>query len=406
MAFPWPPVDEEVQAAVLAQLRDCVSVPDGSGIVARFEAAFAARHRARYALLTSSGTAALHSAYYALGIGPGDEVIVQDYTWPATAMPLFQLGALPVLADVDRRGELDLDQAAGLVTGKTRAVAVTHMWGNPQDMRRLRAWCDDRGLALVEDCSHAHGASRDGVSAGELADAACWSLQRLKLVTAGEGGILTTQRHDVHQRAVLLGHPRRTPAGIAGPSPLDRYAETGLGHSYRAHPLGLAMAEVYLRRLDGWLAQRRRYAAMLAQALAGVPGVWIHTRAAPDRTVTFHLFVVGVEPAEAGFTRDDLLGAVRGRGCRDAVSLGALRPLHTYPAFIAPRSPVTSYRVPVIRGPLPNSGRLTACGMGIPLPVDDGPTSREYVGTAVAALGAALAEVAGERRAVTGARPV
>src|SRR5215831_4775279 len=226
MAFPWPPVDEEVRAAVLAQLQDSVSAPDGSGIVARFEAAFAARHRARHALLTSSGTAALHSAYYALGIGPGDEVIVQDYTWHATAMPLFQLGALPVLADVDPNGEFDLDLAAGLVTGKTKAVVATHMWGNSQDMRRLRSWCDHRGLALVEDCAHAHGASRDGISVGELADAACWSLQRLKLITAGEGGILTTPHRDVYQKAVLLGHPRRASAEISQASPLNRYRET------------------------------------------------------------------------------------------------------------------------------------------------------------------------------------
>jgi dTDP-4-amino-4,6-dideoxygalactose transaminase len=144
MSFTWPPIDAEVQAAVQAQLHADISIYDRSGIIARFEDAFAARHRAPYALLTSSGTAALHSAYYALGIGPGDEVIVQDYTFFATAMPLFQLGATPVLADVDRHGDLDLDRAASLVTTRTKTVVVTHMWGNPQDTRSLRAWCDQR----------------------------------------------------------------------------------------------------------------------------------------------------------------------------------------------------------------------------------------------------------------------
>src|SRR4051794_6822434 len=94
--------------------------PYRSGIISRFEGAFAARHQAKHALLTSSGTAALHSAYYALGIGPGDEVIVQDYTFCATAMPLLQLGAVPVLADVDRHGELDLERARPLVTDATK----------------------------------------------------------------------------------------------------------------------------------------------------------------------------------------------------------------------------------------------------------------------------------------------
>src|SRR5690606_24146584 len=102
---------------------------------ARFEDAFAARHNAPYALLTSSGTAALHSAYYALGLGPGDEVIVQDYTFFATATPLLQLGAVPVLADVDIHGELDLGRASELLTDCTKAVVITHMWGNPQNTR-------------------------------------------------------------------------------------------------------------------------------------------------------------------------------------------------------------------------------------------------------------------------------
>jgi perosamine synthetase len=397
MAFSWPPVDGEVEAAVLAQLRDSLSIHDRAGIVARFEGAFAARHRARYALVTSSGTAALHTAYYALGIGPGDEVIVQDYTWHATAMPLFQLGALPVLADVDPNGEFDLDAAAGLVTSKTKALAVTHMWGSPQPTRRLRAWCDERGLALVEDCSHAHGASRDGDGVGELADAACWSLQRLKLVTAGEGGVLTTQRRDVYHKAVLLGHPRRALTEDFGPSPLEQYAETGLGATYRAHPLGLAMAEVYLRRLDGWLTCRQAHAARLEAILAGYPGVAVLTPTGPDRVASLYLFVFGIDPDQAGFTCSELLSALRDHGCQEVISLQSLRPLHTLPALTEPRSPVTSYQQPTIRGPLVNSALLPACSAGVALPVDDTPASQRHVATLATALNAALADLAARR---------
>lgn len=312
MTLAWPPIDAEVSAAVTRQLHTTVSIYDRSGIIARFEDAFAARHNASHALLTSSGTAALHSAYYALDLGPGDEVIVQDYTFFATATPLLQLGAVPVLTDVDIHGELDLGRAAGLLTDRTKAVAITHMWGNPQNTRRLRDWCNARGLALVVDCSHAHGAVRDGVSVGELADAACWSLQGRKTITAGEGGILTTPHREVYEKATLLGHfNKRALAEVRTESPLYRFAETGLGLKYRAHPLGLAMAEVYLRRLDDWLLARQHHAARLENLLAGRAGIGVLTPTGPDRTATFYAFVFTIDPQAAGFSRDDLLHTIR-----------------------------------------------------------------------------------------------
>lgn len=395
MTFVWPPIDDEVQAAVVDQLHTDISIYGRSGIIARFEDTFAARHNARYALLTSSGTAALHSAYYALGLGPGDEVIVQDYTFFATAMPLFQLGVAPVLADVDQDGALDLDHAAGLVTSATKAVVVTHMWGNPQDTRRLRSWCDERGLALVEDCSHAHGASRNGVSVGELADAACWSLQGKKTITAGEGGILTTPHQDVYDRATLLGHfNKRALSTVSHDSPLYRFAETGLGLKYRAHPLGLAMAEVYLRRLDDWLTVKQRYAARLETALTALPGVSVLTRTGPDRTGTFYAFVFTVDPDTAGFTRDDLLAAIRLRGCTDVETCESMRPLHTYPIFTDPQSPVTTYSRPLIRCDLPVSERIAERSLRVSVPVDESAHSRDYVDEVIHALNGALAEVA------------
>ncbi len=390
MTFSWPPIDAEVQAAVLAQLRTDISIYDRSGIIARFEDAFAARHHAPYALLTSSGTAALHSAYYALGIGPGDEVITQDYTFFATAMPLFQLGAVPVLADVSARGDLDLDRAASLVSSRTKALVVTHMWGNPQDTRRLRAWCDQRRLLLIEDCSHAHGAVRDGVSVGELADAAAWSLQGRKVITAGEGGIFTTPHQEVYERATLLGHfNKRAIAEVRRESALYRFAETGLGLKYRAHPLGLAMAAVYLNRLDGWLTVKQRHAARLQDVLTGLPGITVLTPACPDRTATFYAFVFTIDPARAGFTRDDLLRVLHRLGCTEFETCDSMRPLHTYPIFAAPRSPVTTYRAGLIRGSLRTSEQLTATAIRVAVPAEDNPAGLAHSDAVVTALRAA-----------------
>ncbi|TDD89508.1 aminotransferase class V-fold PLP-dependent enzyme [Actinomadura darangshiensis] len=391
MTFQWPPIDAEVSAAVTRQLHTAISLYDRSGIIARFEDAFAARHNASYALLTSSGTAALHSAYYALGLGPGDEVIVQDYTFFATATPLLQLGTVPVLADIDIHGELDLERADELLTDRTKAVAITHMWGAPQNTRRLRAWCDARGLALVEDCSHAHGATRDGVSVGELADAACWSLQGHKTITAGEGGILTTPHRGVYEKATLLGHfNKRALAEVRTESPLYRFADTGLGLKYRAHPLGLAMAEVYLRRLDDWLLARQRHAARLEHLLAGRAGIGVLTPTGSDRTATFYAFVFTIDPHAAGFTRDDLLHTIQQCGYGEITTCDSMRPLHTYPVFAAPRSPVTIYKTSCIRCELHVAEHLAATSLRINVPADDGPDGCAYIDTAINMLDRAL----------------
>ncbi|MFI0421219.1 DegT/DnrJ/EryC1/StrS family aminotransferase [Spongiactinospora sp. 9N601] len=387
----WPPIDDEVRAAILAQLEVTTSIYDRSGIIARVEDAFAARHHARHALLTSSGTAALHSAYYALGLGPGDEAIVQDYTFFATATPLLQLGVTPVPADVTPDGALDLERAADLITPATRVVVITHMWGHPQDMRAMRVWCDNRGLALIEDCSHAHGAMRDGLSVGELADAACWSLQGKKTITAGEGGILTTPHRELYERATLLGHfNKRALAEVRPDSELYRYAETGLGLKYRAHPLGLAMAEIYLNRLDDWLAVRRHHAVRFEEILADRPGITVLTPTGPRHTATFYAFVFAIDAARAGFTRDELLQALTTAGCQAFETCDAMRPLHTYPAFTRPLSPVTEYQAAALRTGFPISDRLAACAVRVDLPALDDEAGRTYAVAVTTALKQAL----------------
>ncbi|WDZ90381.1 DegT/DnrJ/EryC1/StrS aminotransferase family protein [Nocardiopsis sp. HUAS JQ3] len=391
MGFTWPPVDAEVRAAVARQLGETVSIYDRSGIIARFEDAFAARHSVSFALLTSSGTAALHSAYYALDIGPGDEVLVQDYTFFATATPLFQLGAVPVLVDVDSVGTVDLDQAARLLTPRTKALVITHMWGHPQDTRRLRQFCDQNTIALVEDCSHAHGAAREGVSVGQLADAACWSLQGRKTITAGEGGLLATRHQDVYEKATLLGHfNKRALAEVDTASPLYRYAETGLGLKYRAHPLGLAMAEVYLSRLDGWLEHRCQHAKRIEAVLAGRAGIEILTPVGPGHTPTLYAFVFTIDPGRAGFTREDLLGELLLLGCTDVSDCDAMRPLHTYPAFTQLRSPVAAYPPTPRHGDLSGAEWIAAHSLRVAVPADDSDQADRHTQAVVDALETAL----------------
>lgn len=141
-------------------------------------------------------------------------------------------------------------------------------------------------------------ASREGVSVGQLADAACWSLQGRKTITAGEGGILTTPHREVYEKAMLLGHfNKRALAEVRPSSPLHRYAATGLGLKYRGHPLGLAMAEVYLARLDSWLHHRQQHAATLESVLPDRPGISVLTPTGPELTPTLYAFVFTIDPA-------------------------------------------------------------------------------------------------------------
>jgi len=350
MPLEWPPIHEDVVEAVTRQLLTSTSIYGRTGVIAEFEDRFRAVHRRRYGLLTSSGTAALHSAYYALGIGPGDEVLCPAYTFFATAVPLFQLGALPVLVDAMPQGLLDLDEAERLVTGRTRAMVITHMWGQPHPVGLYRDFCDRHGLRLVEDCSHAHGATLDGVRVGSESDVAAWSLQAGKLIAAGEGGILCTDDEEIYARATLLGHfNKRALAEIPPDSPLYKFAETGLGLKYRAHPLGVAMAMVYLDRMDEFLRCRARNALSLQEAAAS--SAWLDPwyRVAPGVGPTYYAYPMLVRSATPETARAKLTSRMHELGFTDFDIPASTRSLSTFPLFQSPVSPVADYHKPVIR---------------------------------------------------------
>ena len=181
-----------------------------SPVAEQLEAEFAAYHGVRFALSTNNGTAALHAAFFALGLGPGDEVISPSATYWATAMPVLSCGAIPVFADVDPE-TLCLDPAdvERRLTPRTRAVVVMHSGGMPCDMDALLDIARRHRLKLVEDASHAHGATYRGRKVGTFGDVAAFSLQTSKLCPAGEGGVLLTDDAAVFRRATALGHYER-----------------------------------------------------------------------------------------------------------------------------------------------------------------------------------------------------
>jgi len=274
-AFHWPNLGSEEEEAVLAVLRrNRTSIGDRSDVIAELEDRFAEYLGTRFTLARNNGTAALYCAYFAVGIGYGDEVIVPSYTWIATVSPLLQLGAVPVFADIDPQTlTLDPGDVERKITGRTKAIVPVHMWGHPADMDRINEIAARRNLRVVEDASHAHGSLYKGRKVGTLADAACFSLQASKSMTAGEGGLLATDSRACYERAMVLGQsPARLHAELTDPA-LRRFANTGMGLKFRIHGLAAAIAVEQLKKLDAFNATRNANHDRLTAALQALPGL-------------------------------------------------------------------------------------------------------------------------------------
>ena len=248
------------------------TMPTGGGPVDRFERRFASRTGSRYALLMNSGTATLHSAFFAIGVKPGDEVIVPPYTFFASAAPLLHLGGVPVFCDIDERTlTADPDDVESRITSRTKAICVVHVWGNPARMDRFVDIARRHRVALVEDCSHAHGATYGGRPVGTWGDIGCFSLQGTKPVSGGEAGIAITEDAGLYDRMLALAHTGRVGRHqAAGSFAID---EISFGLKYRPHLAAAQWALSSLRRLDELNARRARNHALLIDALRDTKAV-------------------------------------------------------------------------------------------------------------------------------------
>ena len=273
--FTWPPITPADIAAVTALLqRGEISYYGREGEVARLEDEFAAYVGVPHALSCSSGTAALHSAFFGIGLQPGDEVIAPTFTFLSTVMPLFVVNAVPVLVDCELdTGNIDPAAIEGAITPRTRAIVVVHINGHPCDMDPIAEIARRRGLRLIEDCSHAHGATVQGVPVGGIGDVSIFSLQGSKLTAAGQGGLLLTRIREVFERAVMLGHFRvRAFDDVASPE-YRAFAATGYGLNYRMHPLAAALARRQFQDLDAYIDGRTANLERLSARLAPIPGI-------------------------------------------------------------------------------------------------------------------------------------
>ena len=327
--FRWPLIGEDEERAVLSQLRSGqLSLPRRAGVIEQLESEFAAQLKLPFAMSTCSGTAALHAAFFGLDLEPGDEVLAPAYTHLGSVFPMLHATLIPVLCDVSPdTGNIDVKDAAERVTPRTRAIVVTHQYGHACDMPAVLSLARSRDLKIVEDCSHAHGATLDGRPLGTFGDAACFSLQAHKAVVAGEGGILVTKHPHVFERAALLGHFRERTSATS--EALAGFAETGYGLKNRLHPLGAALALEQLRKLPRTIAGRKENLEYFALRLKDIPGVEVlPTAPGVDRGGYFRFLVRYRADQLGGLPVQRYVQALRAEGVSE-IALGSLaKPLH------------------------------------------------------------------------------
>jgi len=280
--------------------------------VGEFEAAFAARVGARQAVAVTSGTAALHAAAFAAGIGPGDEVIVSPMTFAASANCVLYQGGRPVFADV-RPDTLNLDPAAAeaAVTPRTKAIVAVDYTGQPADLDELGAIARQHGLVLIEDAAHALGATYRGRAVGSIGDLTTFSLYPAKQITTGEGGIITTEDEGLAQRmrwfrnhGITSDHRQRAEKGGWW------YEMVFLGYNYRLPDLNCALGLSQLGKLDGWLARRRDIVARYHTAFADLAAVQ-PLKVLPDRESGWHLYPIRLDLAVLRVGREQVFAALR-----------------------------------------------------------------------------------------------
>lgn len=310
--FPcWPQFDARERKALLEVLesRSWGGYPFPNVLARSFAAAFAAYQDARYGLCVANGTVAIEAAARAAGIGPGDEVILPAYTFEATAAPLLRLGAIPVFVDIlPETYCIDPKAAKAAVTARTKAVVAVHLGMNMADMDALTELAAQQDLKLIEDCAHSHGSKWGGRGAGSLGDVGCFSMQTTKLMTAGEGGVITTNSDEVLelcQSYVNCGRASET----------DRYERRILGFNYRMTEFQAAVLLAQLERMPEQTELRQVRSRRLAEGLSSIPGIGILGK---DRRLTeqaIYQFIFKYDAGEfGGAGRDRFVAALEAEG--------------------------------------------------------------------------------------------
>jgi len=312
-----PSIDDREVEAVSRVLRSGMLAK--GPLVEEFEKKFSVYCGTKHGVAMNSGTAALHAALLALGIGPGDEVIVPAFTFFATASSVCMCGAAPVFADVDPDTfNISSDAVGESITQRTRAVIGVHLFGQPFEVRPLLEICEERGISLVEDAAQAHGAEYHGQKTGSLGTGGCFSFYPTKNMTTGEGGMVTTDDPVLTTRMrQFIDHGQE-----------KKYFHTRIGYNYRMTDMSAALGLVQLEKLDDMNGRRKEIASYYTDHIttSGISTPVV----APGMTHVYHQYVVKVTEG-CSLTRDTLAAYLQKMGIGTAVHYPLA--VHRQPVF-------------------------------------------------------------------------
>lgn len=342
--FVHPKITKGIEKAVIEQLYDTISIYDNSNIFKKFENEFAEYHNKKYGLVTSSGTSALHSLFDSIGLGNGDEVICPIYTFFATISPIFQTGAIPIFVDCDNTGNIDYTKIEEKITNRTKAIIVTHMWGYPCKMDKIKEIANKYNIYLLEDCSHAHGGSYKNKKMGEWGDAAAFSLQGNKIITGGEGGIIITNNKYIYKNCVMLGHyNKRCKQEIPKDSIDYKYATTGKGLKLRAHPLAVRIAYEMFKDLDKINLIKSRMVSIIEDTVSKIDGIELN-KGYDNSKNSYYALIFKYNPQKFnGLPIEEFLKALHAEGGVEFDKPGSTCPLNRLELFKKPKYLYPSY---------------------------------------------------------------
>ena len=287
-----------------------------------FEAQFAAFCGTQYGIACANGTVAMHLAMATLGLEPGDEVIIPTFTMIATANAVTYCGAKPVLVDMEPAyWQMDLDQVAAKITPRTKAIVPVHIYGHPTDMDPLRELAARHGIMVIEDAAESHGAEYKGRRTGGLGDAAGFSFYGNKIITTGEGGMVTTNNRDIARLAWNLrdhafSHERH-------------FWHKFVGFNYRMTNLQAAVGLAQVEQLDKFVTARRQHALEYNRRLASIPGIRTPAEAPWAKNV-YWMYGILVDENEYGMNRDGLRQVLADHGVETRTFF---IPMHCQPVY-------------------------------------------------------------------------
>lgn len=319
-----PVAEPEVGEKELEYVTECITSNWISSIgpfVPRFEAEFAQFCGTRYAVATANGTVALHLAMVVLGIGPGDEVIVPTLTFIATANAVTYTGAKPVLVDSERETwNIDPAQIEAAITPRTKAIMPVHLYGHPANMEPIMELAKKCHLYVVEDAAEAHGALYRGRKVGSIGDMGCFSFFGNKVITTGEGGMITTDNPEFYQKARMLRDH--------GTAPDRKYWHPVIGFNYRLTNIQAAIGVAQLEKIDHILSRKREIAGLYNSLLRDVPGITLPPKASWAESI-FWMYSILVGK-EYGMDRNALMAKLSQNGVD---SRPVFYPIHTMPPY-------------------------------------------------------------------------